>query len=71
LVVPKDSEPGTAPVYWLSDEPAGAELWVRLHQAHISGEHHWLEVVGDDSREMAGSMQLDPRSDFPEWFWWD
>jgi hypothetical protein len=116
LVVPEDSEPGTAPAYWLSEEPAGPALWVRLHQAHprsglwpvfatahrrysgrpwvagevrpkpvaridvldasavlegfwrakISGEHHFLEVVGDDPREMAGSIKLDPRTRFPE-----
>jgi hypothetical protein len=34
LVVPEDSGSGTAPLYWLSDEPASPDLWVRLHQAH-------------------------------------
>ncbi len=116
LVVPGDSEPGTAPAYWLSDEPAGPDVWAGLRQAHprsglwpvfatshrrysdrpwaagevrvrsvaridvldagavlegfwnaqISGEHHWLEVVGDNPREMAGEIKLDPRSDFSQ-----
>jgi hypothetical protein len=34
LMWPGLDEPGNAPAYWLSDEPAGADLWVRLHQAH-------------------------------------
>ena len=34
LVVPEDGGSGTAPLYWLSDEPASPDLWVRLHQAH-------------------------------------
>lgn len=35
LVVPRESDAGAAdPAYWLSDEPAGPDLWVRLHRAH-------------------------------------
>ncbi|MGH3172091.1 MAG: DUF4253 domain-containing protein, partial [Trebonia sp.] len=34
LVVPEDSETATQPAYWLSDEPAGQDLWVRLRRAH-------------------------------------
>jgi len=34
LVVPKDTEPGTAAAYWLSDGPASPDLWARLHRAH-------------------------------------
>jgi hypothetical protein len=34
LVVPAGSAAGTRPAYWLSDEPAGPDLWVRLHKAH-------------------------------------
>jgi hypothetical protein len=34
LVVPKDSEGATPPAYWLSDEPSGPDLWVRLRRAH-------------------------------------
>lgn len=31
LVVPQESR---VPAYWLSDEPAGADVWVSLRQAH-------------------------------------
>jgi hypothetical protein len=35
LVQPEEDEnAGEGPAYWLSDEPAGPELWVRLRQAH-------------------------------------
>jgi hypothetical protein len=113
LVVPKRGEPGTAPAYWLSDEPVSPDLWVRLRQAHprsglwpvlargferqperpwaagevwppprpvdrigrldaaavlegfwtahMSGEHLFLEPVGDDPREMTGEIHMGPR----------
>ena len=35
LVEPREEEDAwDGPAYWLSDEPAGPDLWVRLHQAH-------------------------------------
>jgi hypothetical protein len=35
LVEPQDEEDAwDGPAYWLSNEPASADLWIRLHQAH-------------------------------------
>lgn len=34
LVVPHQEPAGARPAYWLSDEPAGPDLWVRLRKAH-------------------------------------
>ena len=34
VVVPAGRTAGTGSGYWLSDEPAGADLWVRLRKAH-------------------------------------
>jgi Domain of unknown function (DUF4253) len=35
LIVPYGQDPAVArPAYWLSDGPAGPELWARLHHAH-------------------------------------
>jgi len=35
LVEPQEDEDAwDGPAYWLSDEPAGPDLWIRLHQAH-------------------------------------
>ena len=73
LVVPQDSAAGTGPAYWLSDEPAGPDLWARLHRAHArSGlwpvfasassfdeEQPW--VAGEvDPQPVAGIDRLNP-----------
>jgi uncharacterized protein DUF4253 len=34
LVVPYEAAAGARPAYWVSDAPAGADLWIRLRQAH-------------------------------------
>lgn len=34
LVTPHEAGAGARPAYWLSDQPAGADLWIRLRRAH-------------------------------------
>jgi hypothetical protein len=45
LVEPQQEEDAwNGPAYWLSDEPAGPDLWVRLRQAHARSGL-WLNYI--------------------------
>jgi hypothetical protein len=59
LVAPQGSEPGTAPAYWLSDEPVNPDLWVRLRQAH-AGSGLWPVLAdrwpGDPPQPLVAGM---------------